>query len=143
MMRSSGWRGAMAVACVLIGGMTAARGDDLDQAGSVRDKVNAEIDVLSAAKVTPSDQCLSALQEMHTAESQVTQLGGDLSNAPSDSALSQNEQGEVSVARDVLASDMDNAFAACRADAVHACGGGAASALAKPCAGLARHHISG
>ena len=69
----------------------------------------------------------TALQDMHTAEQQLVDLTGESTNAPSGSALAENEQGEVAVARDVFASDIDTAATACRSDAAQACAGSAAA----------------
>lgn len=115
----------------------AARGDDLDRAQGTRDRVNSEIDAIRFGGVTPSNACLSALGDMHTTEDQLTDLGGDTSNAPSGSATLENRQGALAVARDVLASDMEVARDACLADAMRACAGTPAGKLAKPCAALA------
>ncbi len=113
-----------------------ARADDLTSAANTQKQVNAEIDAIRTSGETPSNTCLVALQDMHTAEQQLTDLTGSSSNAPSGSALAENEQGEVAVGRDVLASDMETAAAACRADGVTACAGTAATKAAKSCATL-------
>ncbi len=115
-----------------------ARADDLTSAAAQQLQVNAEIDAIKTGGLAPSNACLAALQDMHTAEQQLVDLTGTSSNAPSGSALAENEQGEVAVARDVLASDLDGAAAACRTDAVKACTGPASVKAAKSCGMLSR-----
>lgn len=120
------------------GFVAAGHADDLGNAAPLQREVNAEIDVIKTAGETPSSECLSALQEMHTAEQQLLALTGDPSNAPSGSALAENEQGEVSVGRDVLASDLDGAASACHSDAARACKGSLAGKIAMSCTALSR-----
>lgn len=115
-----------------------ARADDLTGAAAQQRQVNAEIDAIKTGGLAPSSACLTALQDMHTAEQQLVDLTGSSSNAPSGSALAENEQGEVGVARDVLASDLDGAASACRTDAVQSCAGPAAVKAAKSCGMLSR-----
>ena len=107
--------------------------DDLSAAGPLQRQVNAEIDVIKATGEAPSSSCVSALQEMHTAEQQLLDLTGNPSNAPGGSALAENEQGEVAVGRDVLASNLDTAAHACRPDASRACDGSSAEKGSKSC----------
>ena len=108
--------------------------DDLSSAGQLQRQVNAEIDAIKTTGETPSNNCVSALQEMHTAEQQLLDLTGNPSNAPGGSALAENEQGEVAVGRDVLASDLDTAANACRPAASRACHGSNAAKVPKSCA---------
>ena len=115
-----------------------ARADDLTGAGAQQRLVNAEIDAIKTGGQAPSSACLTSLQDMHTAEQQLVDLTGSSANAPSGSALAENEQGEVAVARDVLASDLDGAASACRTDAAQACAGPAAVKAAKSCGMLSR-----
>ena len=115
-----------------------ARADDLSGAGAQQRQVNAEIDAIKTGALTPSNACLAALQEMHTTEQQLVDLSGSATNAPSGSALAENEQGEAAVARDVFASDLDTASTACRGDATRACAGPAAVKAAKSCGILAQ-----
>ena len=114
-----------------------ARADDLTNAAPLQRQVNAEIDAIKISGAAPSDGCVSALQDMHTAEQELLGLTGDPSNAPSGSALAENEQGEVAVGRDVLASALDTAASACRSDSARACTG-ASGRIVKACAALAR-----
>ena len=107
--------------------------DDLSSAAPLQRLVNAEIDAIKTTGETPSNDCVSALQEMHTAEQQLLDLTGNPSNAPGGSALAENEQGEVAVGRDVLASDLDTAANACRPDASRACHGPNAVKVSRSC----------
>ena len=120
------------IALSALGGVAYA--DDLSNAVALQRQVNAEIDAIKTTAEPPSNACVSALQEMHTAEQQLLDLTGDPSNAPSGSALAENEQGEVAVGRDVLASDLDAAASACRPDAARACSGSSAAKISKSCA---------
>ena len=108
--------------------------DDLSSAGPTQRQVNAEIDAIKVTGETPSNDCVSALQEMHTAEQQLLDLTGNPSNAPGGSALAENEQGEVAGGRDVLAADLDAAAKACELDASRACRGSNAPKALKSCA---------
>ena len=115
-----------------------ARADEAGSEGAQQRQVNAEIDAIKTGGQPLSNACLTALQDMHTAEQQLVDLTGSASNAPSGSALAENEQGETAVARDVFASDLDTAAGACRTDAVQACAGPAAVKAAKSCGIVSR-----
>jgi hypothetical protein len=136
MIRMSLRTALLLVACTALA--PGARADDLTGAGAQQRLVNAEIDAIRTGGLTPSNGCLTSLQEMHTAEQQLVDLSGTSTNAPSGSALAENEQGEVGVARDVLASDLDEAAGACRTDARQACAGPAAAKAAKSCLMVSR-----
>lgn len=120
------------------GAATAAFADEPTGEAAQQRLVNAEIDAIKTGGQTPSNACLAALQDMHTAEQQLIDLTGSSSNAPSGSALAENEQGEVAIARDVFGSDLDAAASSCRADAAQACAGPAAVKAAKSCGIMAR-----
>jgi hypothetical protein len=112
-------RGLLA-ACLAGGLANAAWGDDLDRAAAYRNQVNAAIDVLVATKATPSSACLSALDDMHTTERQLKELTGQAGEGGSPAVIA-SQSSEIGIARDVLASDLQQAAGACRADAVRVC----------------------
>ena len=114
----------------------AARADDLDRAGPYRAAVSAAIGVLASARVSPSTACLGALNEMHTTDGQLKELTGQAEVGGSPAVIS-SQKNEIGVARDVLASDLQDAATACRPDAAQACTS-APSSLAKQCAALQR-----
>lgn len=130
-------RTALLLALVTACGL-AAHADDVTNPAVQQRQVNAEIDAIKTGGQVPSNACLGALQDMHTAEQQIVDLTGSSSNAPSGSALAENEQGEAAIARDVFASDLDTAATACRSDAAQACAGSAAVKAAKSCGILLR-----
>ncbi len=110
-----------------------ARADDLDRAQGDRRLVNNEIDILSRAQALPSQSCVAALDEMHTTDEQLKQLNDQVSQGGEASQALQSEQSEASVARDVLATDLQSAASACRPDAIRVCASAASSAVAKLC----------
>ncbi len=110
--------------------------DDLDRAGPYRTAVNADIDVLAAAKAQPSSACLAALDEMHTTDRQLKELTGQAEEGGSPAVIA-SQKNEIGVARDVMASDLQEAATACRPDAEQTCGRGV-SAIEKQCAALKR-----
>jgi hypothetical protein len=114
------------------------RADDLERAQLYRPEVNGEIDVLVAAKATTSPRCVSALNDMHTTDEQLKALGDQAGNEDTDSAASASDQGNIAVARDVLASDMQVAADACRPEAELACANANTASLAKVCETLRR-----
>ena len=107
--------------------------DDLDRAASYRDEVNDFIDVLSISGVPPSQACVTALDEMHTTDSQLKQLTGQLEEGGEAPQAMEGQQGEVGIARDVLASDLQTAARSCRPDAERACASAAGTKLLKSC----------
>ena len=117
--------------------------DDLDRAQPIRDQINHVIDVLAASSAAPSTACVSALDEMHTTDGQLKQLtDGDQGDGGGPSADRQNQQNEVGIARDVLATDLHDAISTCRPDAVRACATATTASQAKLCE-ILRHDIGG
>ena len=122
--------------------ISSSHADDLSQAAPRQHEVDAILDVLRSTSMTPSNACISALDEMHATDHQLKELTGQLDDNGEAPQAMQSEANEVGVARDVMASDLDMAATSCRHDADAACAA-ATSAMGKPCDALAHVGTAG
>ena len=119
---------------VLLG--TSALADDLSREAPRQKEVAAVMDVLRVSGTDPSPSCLSALDDMNTTDRQLAQLNDAIAHNNETEPVVQHQSGEVSVARDVLASDIEAVLGSCRPDADHACVDRSSASLSTACARL-------
>ncbi len=107
--------------------------DDLDRAEPYRTTINGAIDVLAASNAAPSQSCVSAIDEMHVTDGQLKDLTGRLDEGGEAPQAAGGQQSEIDVARDVLASDLQSAAAACTPDTERVCANVETASVAKLC----------
>ena len=73
---------------------------------------------------------------MHTTDQQLQQLVGSIQNNNETEPVVQHQSGEISVARDVLATDIVDMLASCRPEAEQACATRSGPSRAASCAKL-------
>lgn len=94
------------------------------------------IDALRDTRADPPDACVSALDDLHATENQLQTLTGNLLDDNETTPVQRQTAGEISIGRDVLASDMDQTVSTCRDTADRACGSVTAGPAAATCGRL-------
>lgn len=129
-------RTAIGCAAVVVSIAGTANGQIAPSQAATAVQVNSIISVLQRSGSTPSNACVGALQEMHTTETQLKQLGGDVSELDGSSAVSDSDKAEIEIARDVFSTNIDTARTDCLPDAERTCQTTRDPILTKACADM-------